>query len=112
MTDPWNGGRNSMMAKRLRWVRAAEGVKTSTEWAKRIGWSPSQLSNYENGVRLSFDAAITLVSKVPGLSIDWLVFGNEMGMSLDLRARVLAEAEKERKPAAVKQQAKPRKKAA
>ena len=84
------GGRNSEEARRLRWLRAAEGAENSTEWARRIGWSLPQLSNYENGVRLSRDAAINIVKKVPGLTTDWLWFGAENGLSVDLAKRLRA----------------------
>lgn len=47
-----------------------------------------QLSNYENGVPLSRNAAIMLVRKVPGLTTDWLFLGREEGLSVDLRRRL------------------------
>ncbi len=97
MLDPRQaGGRNSPGARRLRWLRDAEGAKNSTEWARRIGWSLPQLSNYENGVRLSLDAAITLRGKVAGLTIDWLFLGAEGGLSVDLAQRLRAVQEEER----------------
>lgn len=93
------GGRNSEEARRLRWLRVAEGAVNSAEWARRIGWSQSQLSNYENGVRLSRDAAIHLCRKVPGLTTDWLWFGAENGLSVGLRDRLRAlQAAEEPKP--------------
>lgn len=90
------GGRNSEEARRLRWLRIAEGASNSTEWAKRIGWSLPQLSNYENGVRLSRDAAINLREKVAGLTTDWLWFGAENGLSVDLARRLRAVQDAER----------------
>jgi transcriptional regulator with XRE-family HTH domain len=105
------GGRNGLAAQRLRWLRVAEGAKTSSEWAKRIGWSRPQLSNYENGVRLSLDSASTLRNKVHGLTVDWLLFGAENGLSVDLRDRLRAvqEAERAAKPVKQGKAGKPRK---
>jgi transcriptional regulator with XRE-family HTH domain len=95
------GGRNSAEATRLRWLRAAEGNLSSTDFASRVGWSLSQLSNYENGIRLSRDAAIQLKEKVEGLTIDWLWFGAEEGLSPSLRRRlrIVRDAKKSTKPA-------------
>jgi len=48
----------------------------------------AQLSNYENGIPLSRDAAIKLATRVPGLTTDWLFMGREAGLSVDLRRRL------------------------
>lgn len=86
------GGRESPGARRLRLLRMAEGGDNSSTWAKRMGMTLPQLSNYENGVPLSRNAAITMVKRVPGLTTDWLFLGREEGLSVDLRRR-LREAE-------------------
>lgn len=89
-----SGGRESPGAKRLRLLRRAEGGDNSSTWAKRMGMTLPQLSNYENGVPLSKTAAITMAKRVPGLTTDWLFMGREEGLSVDLRRR-LHEAEEE-----------------
>lgn len=89
-------GRNGAICRRLRQLRKAAGYNTATEWADSLGWSVSQLSNYENGSPLSFTAAKQLRAHVPGLTIDWLVYGDEKGLSRVLRLR-LREALKTQK---------------
>jgi hypothetical protein len=57
-----------------------------------MGMTLPQLSNFENGVPLSRNAAILLATRVPGLTTDWLWLGRLEGLSVDLRRR-LEEAE-------------------
>ena len=78
------------MAKRLRLVRLAEGETNSSKWAKRMGWTLPQLSNYENGVMISRDAAIRMADSVPGLTTDYILRGVLEGMTVDLRRRLEA----------------------
>jgi hypothetical protein len=87
-----SGGKFSPMAQRLRLIRLAEGETNSTRWAKRMGWTVPQLSNYENGVLISRDAAIRMADQVPGLTTDYIPRGKMDGMTVDLRRR-LEEAE-------------------
>src|SRR4051812_27247175 len=83
-----SGGRHSPGAKRLRLLRKAEGCDNSSAWARRMGLTLPQLSNFENGVPLSRNAAINMVRRVPGLTMDWLFLGREEGLSFDLRQRL------------------------
>jgi hypothetical protein len=48
----------------------------------------AQHGNYENGFPLPRDAAITLATRVPGLTTDWLFMGREEGLSVDLCRRL------------------------
>jgi transcriptional regulator with XRE-family HTH domain len=93
-----SGGRDSPCAQRLRLLRKAEGGENSSRWAARMGMTLPQLSNYENGVPLSRNAAITMAKRVPGLTTDWLFMGREEGLSVDLRRRLRAAAENPKKP--------------
>lgn len=94
MERPETGGKNSAIARRLRVLRKAEGDPRPIIWARRVGWSISQLSNYESGVPLSKNAAIGLATLIPGLTTDWLFLGREQGLSVDLLRRLeSAEAE-------------------
>lgn len=86
------GGRDSAGARRLRLIRIAEGETNSSRWAKRLGWTLPQLSNYENGVTISRNAAIQMANRVPGLTTDYILRGVMDGMTVDLRRR-LEEAE-------------------
>src|SRR3954468_21913142 len=83
-----SGGRHSPGAKGLRLLRKAEGFDNSSVWARRMGLTLPQLSNFENGVPLSLNAAKSMVRRVPGLTLDWLFFGREEGLSFDLRGRL------------------------
>jgi transcriptional regulator with XRE-family HTH domain len=87
-----SGGRASPGALRLRLLRKAEGGDNSSTWARRMGMTLPQLSNYENGVPLSRNAAIEMVKRIPGLTMDWLFMGRDGGLSVDLRRRLEAAA--------------------
>ena len=64
-------------------LRKAEGENSSSAWARRMGMKLAQYSNYENGYPLPRDGAITLATRVPGLTTDWLFMGREEGLSVD-----------------------------
>jgi transcriptional regulator with XRE-family HTH domain len=81
-------GWRSPGSQRVRWVRFAEGFENSALFAKRVGLSPTAYSQYENGIRLSLDAAIKIANRVPGLTTDYLVRGREEGMPAELRKRI------------------------
>ena len=89
------GGRNSPGAKRLRHLRRAEGGVSSSTWAARMGMTRPQISNYENGLPLSKNAAVRLAQQIPGLTTDWLLMGREEGLSVDLRLRLRKAADDE-----------------
>lgn len=82
-------------SQRVRWVRLAEGFEKSEIFAKRVGIGITAYSQYENGVRLSRDAAVKIANRVPGLTTDYLLRGNEQGMPPELRQRIEAAKEKE-----------------
>lgn len=76
--------------QRMKWLRHAEGFKDGAAlFAKRVGWSPTQLSNYESGERrVPRDAALQLLRAIPGFDPVWLWTGEERGLSFDLRRRI------------------------
>ncbi|MDB5397397.1 MAG: hypothetical protein JWM91_4903 [Rhodospirillales bacterium] len=82
-------------SQRLRWVRLAEGFENSAEFAGKVGLGATTYSQYENGIRLSLDAAIKIANKIPGLTTDYLVRGREEGMPAELRHRIEAAKQKE-----------------
>lgn len=82
-------------SQRLRWVRLAEGYENSALFAKRVNIGSTAYSQYENGVRLSRDAAEKIANKVPGLTTDYLIRGREEGMPAELRKRIEAAKERE-----------------
>lgn len=88
-----NGGKESPIARRCRQLRRAEGYgRNATAFAKRLGISIKRWSNFENGHPLSNEVAILLVQRFPGLTLDWLYFGVEDGLTRAMAAR-LEEAE-------------------
>lgn len=82
-------------SQRVRWVRLAEGFDNSALFAKKVGIGTTTYSQYENGVRLSLDAAIKIANRIPGLTTDWLLRGREEGMPPELRRRIEQAKEKE-----------------
>lgn len=89
------GGKNSPIARRLRQLRRAEGYAQAKHFAEHLGVTQSRLSNMEGGSPLSIDVAKRIVSRIPGISLDWLYFGKEEALPLAVRQR-LADAGSEK----------------
>lgn len=89
---------NSEVARRLVSLRLAVAGESQTAFAQRVGIEVKRWNNFERGLPLSKDAAITLVRKFPGLTLDWLFLGVEDGLPIKLQ-RELAEAGKATTPA-------------
>ncbi len=82
--------------RRLRMLRQAEGFPTATEFAGKVGWPQSGVSQFETGMREVPKAkALELRSKIPGFDPVWLWDGDKKGLSFDLRQRIEAEEAKE-----------------
>lgn len=64
------------------------GYETATAWAAFLGVSDQRWNNLETGLPLSKDMAFKLVQRVPGLTTDWLWFGNAGGLPVDLARRL------------------------
>lgn len=86
------GGRDGANAMRLRLIRMAAGGDKPGVWAPRVGMTVTQLSNYENGIPISKNAAITMANRIPGLTTDYILRGVEDGLSVAFQRR-LREAE-------------------
>ena len=63
-----------------------------TPFAIKYGFTVKQWNNFERGLPLSKEAAIQLVRRIPGLTLDWLHLGSTETLSGKLR-RELEEAE-------------------
>jgi transcriptional regulator with XRE-family HTH domain len=87
-----SGGNDSALdeARRMRQLRRAEGFgESAAAFAKRVGWTPTQLSNYENASRrVPRDAALQLLKVIPGFDPLWLWTGEKRALSFDLRRRL------------------------
>lgn len=83
-------------ARRLKILRTyakCVGVGGQTQFAARYGFELKTWNNYERGYSLPSPAAIQLVQKFPGLTLDWIHLGKTEGLPGILRTE-LEEAEK------------------
>jgi hypothetical protein len=60
------------------------GYDSSAEFARKMKIDPRRLNNVEVGFPLGKDLAFTLRQAVPGLTTDWLWFGDPAKLSLEL----------------------------
>lgn len=81
------------VAERLIALRLAMSGENQTRFAAQIGFEIKRWNNFERGLPLSKDAAIQLVTRIPGLTLDWLFLGREDGLPVKLH-RELVEAGK------------------
>lgn len=85
-------GKNDV-SSRLIALRLAVTGDNQTRFAAQFGFEVKRWNNFERGSPLSKEAAIQLVSKIPGLTLDWLFLGKEDGLPVKLQ-RELVEAGK------------------
>jgi hypothetical protein len=81
-------GPDSDIAKRLRAVRKAFGGENATRFSTEIGISVQRWNNFERGLPLSKEVAITLVRRFPGLTLDWLYLGKRDGLTVEIATRL------------------------
>jgi hypothetical protein len=84
------GGTETEQAERCIRLRKALGYPTSNAFANFLQIGNQRWNNFENGMPLSRDVVFLLVKSIPGLTSDWLYFGNPGGLTLEL-ARLLGE---------------------
>ncbi len=58
--------------------------ENSAQFAKRCNISSQRMSNFENGYPISMDAANLIRHAVPGLTIDWLIHGDERALPVEM----------------------------
>jgi DNA-binding XRE family transcriptional regulator len=73
---------------RLLRLRQALGIPTQTAMAVALGIKVSRWNNFERGAPLSLDVAIRICRRFPGVTTDWLFFGNPAGLPLELAKRL------------------------
>lgn len=89
--SPENDSLDRDTAKRLVALRHYAGCGDSqTRFALKYGFTVKQWNNFERGSPLSKDAAIQLVRRIPGLTLDWLHLGKPDGLPGTLRAELEA----------------------
>lgn len=82
--------------RRLSLVRKTSGLNQK-QFAKRLGIRYKSWNHYENGHVILTVAAFTILrSKVPGLSFDWLLFGDPDKLARDLLAEIMKADQSDR----------------
>lgn len=78
-----NGGLSFVdIGNRIRVLREALGFKNAALFAAHVGWSPQQLSNYENGhKRPELSMAIKLCVRT-GADLDYIYRGESSGLPM------------------------------
>jgi DNA-binding XRE family transcriptional regulator len=89
-----SGGKWNERAVRLRVLRCAMFKETMSQFARRLKVSPQRLNNMESGFPLSIDVANKMRLAVPGITLDWLYHGVELGVPHEIIMRLRAEAAK------------------
>jgi hypothetical protein len=93
MATSEKGGRDAPHAQRLRQLRRVMGYEHSARaFALLVDLGEQRYNNFENGVPLSKDAALKMVSKIPGLTTDWLFLGRTEGLSYQLALKLAPDA--------------------
>lgn len=77
-------------AERLIRLRRYLGHDTQIEMARAVKTSGTTWNNYEKGFPLPIGAAMKVRRAVPGLTLDWIYYGDPSKLSLEL-AQALGE---------------------
>jgi DNA-binding transcriptional regulator YiaG len=75
-------------ADRARKIRMAMGNLSQTLFAKRYGFSTAQWNNYERGSPIPYKSAQSLARKIDGLSVLWIMEGDERGLSVEMARKL------------------------
>lgn len=74
---------------RLLRLRQAMGIPTQTGMAVALGIKLTRWNNMERGQQpMSMDVAIRIRRRFPGVTLDWLLFGDPSGLPLELAKRL------------------------
>ena len=88
--------KDTEVAERVTRLWKSLDYASSAEFARFIGVDPRRVNNVESGLPLGKDLAFKLRQAVPGLTTDWLWYGDPVGLTLELAER-LGEAGRPRK---------------
>ena len=80
--------KNKTVGRRLRHLRRSLNYQHANTFAHSLGISDNRWRNLENGYPLGKEVAFLLVQKIPGLSLDWLYYGRNEGLSIRLGQRL------------------------
>lgn len=77
------------VAERLERLRLALEYPTQTAFAEFLGFnSASRYNNILRGLPLSRMAADQIAKKIPGITPDWLRYGDPSGLSVDMERKL------------------------
>lgn len=74
--------------QRLKLMRQIVSGENQQDFAARIGVDQKRWNNYEQGYPIPRHVAMMLISKLDGMSVEWLWFGKEGNLSADYRDRI------------------------
>lgn len=84
------------VAERLERLRKVLEFPTQTAFAEFLGWnSVSRYNNILLGSPLSRMAADDMVRKIPGITPDWLRYGDPSGLSVDMQRKLRPSGRKD-----------------
>ena len=75
------------MSERLLRLRVSL-AGSQVEFCRQYGFTVSQWSNYENGRPVGKAAAMKLVRRIHGLTLDWIYLGNSSGLTMEMARRL------------------------
>src|SRR5258708_6251133 len=81
-------------AQRLRLLRSALFDESCTQFAARLDISVQRMNNFENGYPLSLEVAGRIRAAAPGMSADWLYWGDERALPAVMLDRLRSAAGK------------------
>jgi hypothetical protein len=67
--------------------------ESATAFARRLNISAARLSNIEVGSPLSIDVAHKIRAAVPGMTLDWLYYGDERALPISMVDQLRIRAE-------------------
>lgn len=85
--------RSEMMqgwAKRVRQARLAAGLETQEDLESSLGMSPRTVSTWERGIQMCHPTDMYRLAKLLGVTMDWLVGGDEAFLTLEAKRRLAA----------------------
>ena len=85
-TAPARSGDKSLPEESLRLIQTRErlGFSSQSAFAVFLGVGLTRLNRIENGDSISRDIATIMCRKIPGMTLDWIYFGNAEGLPLQL----------------------------
>lgn len=85
--------------RRLKLLREVVSGENQQDFAERLGIPFKRWNNYERGYPVPRETAFILMSRFPGISIEWLWFGMTGNLSQSYAERIKAAEQAEREHA-------------